>query len=101
MRFGYLIVAAALAQGYCGAAAAYCSQPSRPYCASRYGEFADDSELLRCRRDMESYKSDVDDFVECNNRAAQTALSEARSKNEHAQSEYRSAVESFNRRARQ
>jgi hypothetical protein len=50
---------------------------------------------------MESYKSDVEEFVECNNRAAQTAISEARTKNENAKSEYSSAVDSFNRRARQ
>ena len=71
----------------------YCSEPSAPSCASRYGSFDDEWDFERCKREMERYKSDVEEFIDCNNRGA-------RSENEEAISDYSSAVDSFNRRAR-
>ncbi len=41
-------------------ALAYCSEPNTPSCASRYGEFDDEWEFDRCKREMESYKDDVE-----------------------------------------
>lgn len=72
---------------------AYCYEPSAPSCASTFGGFDDEWEFDRCKREMESYKADVESYIDCNNQ-------QARRKNEDAISEYESAVDSFNRRAR-
>lgn len=72
---------------------AYCSEPSAPYCATRYGSFDDQWDFDRCKREMESYQSEIEEFMGCNNR-------EARSKNDQASSEYSDTIDSFNRRAR-
>jgi hypothetical protein len=50
--------------------------------------------------EAESFKDDVETFVRCNNNEAEAAVSAARRANESAASEYRDAVDSFNRRAR-
>lgn len=78
---------------------AYCSQPSAPYCATQYDSFDDESDFDRCKREMESYQSDVERYMSCRNDEAQTAIDEANSDNEKARSEYSDAVSSFNRRA--
>lgn len=89
-------------------ALAYCSEPSTPYCASGYGRFDDEWEFRRCKSDMESYQSDVEEFIGCNNREAEEAAREAeeiagkaRNANETAISDFNDAVESFNQRAGQ
>ncbi|MBB2678696.1 UNVERIFIED_ORG: hypothetical protein M2312_002199 [Rhizobium esperanzae] len=79
---------------------AYCSEPSAPSCASSFGGFDDEWEFDRCKREMESYKDDVERFIGCNNDEAEAALRKARDDNESATSEYNDAVETFNRRAR-
>ncbi|NEH44747.1 hypothetical protein GR215_23150 [Rhizobium leguminosarum] len=79
---------------------AYCSEPSAPSCASRFGEFDDEWEFDRCKREMESYKDDVERFIGCNNDEAEAAITKARDDNENSTSEYNDAVEAFNRRAR-
>lgn len=81
-------------------ALAYCSEPSAPSCAARYGAFDDHWDFERCKSGMESYKYDVESFVSCNSREAQEAIDKARGENSDATSEYNDAVESFNRRAR-
>ena len=81
-------------------ALAYCSEPSSPSCASNYGSFDDEWEFDRCKREMESYKGEVEEFLRCNNNEAEAALQKARSDNDDALSEYNNTVESFNRRAR-
>lgn len=89
-----LLIAAILSLSPIGEAYAfYCSEPSAPSCASRYGSFDDEWEFDRCKREMESYKNDVESFIDCNNQ-------QARRENEEAISEYGNAVDSFNRRAR-
>jgi hypothetical protein len=82
-------------------ALAYCSEPSAPSCASRYGSFDDEWEFDRCKSEMESYQSDVEQFISCNNDEAQRAVEEAKRASERAASEYSDAVDHFNRRARQ
>lgn len=79
-----------------GPATAYCSEPSAPSCATRYGSFDDQYEFDRCRREMTSYQSDVEQFVECQN----SEIRKARDASEEAVREYKSTVDSFNRRAR-
>lgn len=79
---------------------AYCSEPSAPSCASRFGAFEDEWEFDRCKSDMESYKSDVEDFMSCERREAQDAVDEAERKAESAASDYSDAVDDFNRRTR-
>ncbi|MBB6262665.1 hypothetical protein FHS77_003247 [Paenochrobactrum gallinarii] len=86
----------------------YCSEPSAPFCATRFGSFDDQWDFDRCKREMESYKTEVEDFIECNNRAAKAeaeraadeAFSKAQRENDDAISEYSSTVDDFNRRAR-
>lgn len=68
---------------------AYCSKPDAPYCASQYGKFDDQDEFDQCKNEMESYKSEVEDFLSCQSRENQQAIDD-----------YNEAVEDFNRRAR-
>lgn len=68
----------------------YCTEPTAPSCASRYGSFDDEWEFDRCKREMKNYQSDVETFIDCNTRA-----------NEQAISDYNDAVKKFNRRAGQ
>lgn len=67
----------------------YCSKPSAPYCASSFSDFADEYDFNRCKREMESYKDDVNSYLDCLKREADNTIQE-----------YNSSVESFNRRAR-
>lgn len=78
---------------------AYCSEPSAPSCASNYGGFDDEWEFSRCKREMESYKDDVERFLQCNRDEAEEAARKARDDNASAMSDYNDAVEAFNRRA--
>jgi len=71
------------------AAWGYCSEPSAPSCATRYGPFDDTYDFDRCKSQKRSYQSDVESFLSC-----------IRSDTERAIQEYNDAVESFNRRAR-
>ncbi|RWN98692.1 hypothetical protein [Mesorhizobium sp.] len=82
-------------------ALAYCSEPSAPYCATSYGSFNEQYEFESCKQEMESYQSEVEDFLSCNNREAQDAIDTAKRANDNAISEYDNAVQSFNSRARQ
>jgi hypothetical protein len=66
-----------------------CSEPDAPYCATSYGAFDDEYDFDRCKSDMESYQSEVEEFLGCLKRESEQTLSE-----------YNDAVESFNRRAR-
>jgi hypothetical protein len=68
---------------------AYCSPPSAPSCATRYGAFDDQDDFDRCKRQMSSYQSDAQDYLSCMRRESDNAVEE-----------YNSAVDSFNRRAR-
>lgn len=78
---------------------AYCSEPSAPYCATSFGSFDDEDEYDRCKREMGSYRSDVERYMSCRNDEAQEAVDEANSDNSKARTEYSNAVDSFNRRA--
>jgi hypothetical protein len=68
---------------------AYCSPPSAPSCAMRYGAFDSQDDFDRCKRQMSSYQSEAQDYLSCVRREGDNAIEE-----------YNSAVESFNRRAR-
>ncbi|WP_234906723.1 hypothetical protein [Rhizobium rhizogenes] len=96
-----------------GTAHAYCSEPSAPYCVSSYGKFDDQSDFEQCKREVESYKSEIEDFVRCEERdvdeandAAKKAASEAEDALRTAKnavneqySNYNDAVNNFNNRA--
>ncbi len=75
---------------------AYCSAPSAPYCATRYGAFGDQDDFDRCKRQMQSYQSEVESFLSC----SQREIDDLRQKSKSELDEYNSAVDSFNRRAR-
>ena len=78
------------------AAKAYCSAPSAPSCATRYGSFDDEDDFGRCKRQMRSYQSEAEDFLACTRREAD----DLKRKSDDLINEYNSAVQSFNRRAK-
>ena len=84
-----ITIALVVLGGKPAAAFYFCSEPTKPYCVDRYDKFDDEWEYRRCRSELESFKSQTEEFVECLKRAADEALNE-----------YRRAVQSFNRRAR-
>jgi hypothetical protein len=73
-----------------GTSYASCYKPDAPSCASGYSKFEDQDEFDSCKREMESYKSDIEDFLSCLKRDA-----------DEASNDYNDAVTSFNRRASQ
>jgi hypothetical protein len=81
-------------------ALAYCSTPTAPFCATRYGAFDDESEFRRCKFELESYKSEAESLLACQKREADEFLSNLKRKSDGVIQEYNDAVESFNRRAR-
>lgn len=90
-----------------GPAIAYCSEPSAPSCATRYGSFDDESDFDNCRRRMTNYRSEVEQFISCQNdeirkarAAAEDEVRKARSAADEALREFESTVERFNRRAK-
>lgn len=113
MAFKHLLVTTIFYMTTTSVAGAYCSEPSAPSCASAYGQFSDEWEFESCKREMEGYKSEIEDFAECNQREVDEANEQARKasadaealnseairKVESATSEYSDAVSSFNRRA--
>jgi hypothetical protein len=48
----------------------YCSEPSAPFCATRYGSFDDQDDFERCKRQMASYRDDAESFLSCTRREA-------------------------------
>jgi len=84
----------------CEPALAYCSAPSAPFCATRYGSFDDESEFRRCKFEIESYKNDAESFLACQKREADEYLATLKRKSDSVIEEYNSTVETFNRRAR-
>jgi hypothetical protein len=89
--FGFFSLLVSISQ-----ASAFCSKPDAPYCASSFGSFDDQYEFDRCKREMESYKDDVESFLRCQN----LKIEQIRSERQRAIDDYNEAVESFNRRAR-
>ncbi len=89
--FGFLALFASLTEAF-----AFCSKPSAPYCANSFGSFGDQYEFDRCKREMESYKDDLESFFRCQN----SEFDEMRRERQRATDDYNEAVESFNRRAR-
>lgn len=82
---------------------AFCVEPTAPYCVNSFGSFSDEWEFKRCRSDMESYASDVDDFSSCIQRELkdeiQNLVDEAQRKASRVQDELSNAVNDFNGRA--
>jgi hypothetical protein len=77
-----------------------CSEPSVPYCTSKYGVFDDQDEFRRCKSEMKFYQIEAQDFLSCVKREADEVLSSLKRKSDRVMDAYNSAVESFNRRAR-
>jgi hypothetical protein len=75
---------------------AYCSPPSAPSCATRYGTFDSQDDFDHCKRQMSSYQSEAQDYLSCLRREAE----DLKRKSDGTIEEYNSAVDSFNRRAR-
>jgi hypothetical protein len=66
-----------------------CSEPSAPYCSTKYGAFDGADEFRRCKREMEFYQREAQEFMSC-----------MRQKSDSITEQYNRAVESFNRRTR-
>lgn len=64
----------------------YCYEPSEPYCVRQYGGFSSDYEYQDCRRSVERFQTDVQDYLSCVENAAVDSINEV--------------VEKFNCRAR-
>lgn len=85
-------------------AAGACYEPSAPYCAGQYGRFDSDDDFQSCRREMESYQSDVETYVTCQKSEIESLQSEAddlAAKAKQAINDHSDAVDTFNQRARQ
>lgn len=67
----------------------YCSEPTAPSCATRYGAFFDEYEFNRCRREVTTYGEEVETYLACLQRESNETVSE-----------YNDAIDAFNRRAR-
>jgi len=89
MRIVGIVALGAVMIAFVIPAGASCSEPFSPSCATRYGAFDDPDDFEQCKRKMTNYKSEVESFLSCLQDDA-----------EQARSQYNSAVESFNRRAR-
>ena len=72
-----------------GSAHAFCTKPTAPSCATRFGEFDDQDDFETCQRRMRSYKDETQTFLECQRTESQEAIDG-----------YNDAVARFNRRAR-
>lgn len=68
---------------------AACLEPTAPSCATNIGEFDDDYDFRQCKNEMESYQSEVEEYLACQKQQSQDVIDE-----------YNETVESFNRRAR-
>jgi hypothetical protein len=66
----------------------FCSEPSPPSCATRYGDFDDQDEFETCLRRMKAYGREVEDFTQCLANASDAAIEQ-----------YNSDVRRFNARA--
>src|SRR5690348_7535830 len=77
-RWGMFRVATGLLLVVCVStyARAACSKPDAPYCASGYGRFDDEYSFSSCKSEMESYRSEVEDFLACQRREGQAAIDE-------------------------
>lgn len=67
-RSAYVCAGVALLFSSMGGAAHafyYCSEASPPSCIDRYGSFDDEYSFDRCKREVESYLSEVEDFRSC------------------------------------
>lgn len=98
-----LLVASLMVVSMPTIAAAYCSKPDAPYCATRYGPFDDQYDFDRCKREMQSYRDDVQSFLSCLKRESDQTI------NDYSISSWtkagspdasRVSTYSFNRRAR-
>jgi hypothetical protein len=86
-------VSVACAIAFSTSSHAYCSAPSKPYCASSYSEFSSSEDFNRCRREVEAFANDTDEYVRCRQQEAKRDI-------DRAIDELDSVIESFNARAK-
>lgn len=82
-----------------GSAAAMCFEPSEPYCIRAYGTFDDQFSFESCRGQLRSYQSDVESFLDCQQREIDDSVSrieEEQSDIQTAQRKSRDALDEFN-----
>ena len=85
----YLVLAILIIGALIKPAWAFCSKPIAPYCARSYDKFDDQYEFNRCKREIEDYRSEIDDYLTC-----------VKIQNQKAIDEYNEMVENLNRRAK-
>jgi len=76
----------------CAIASCYCSEPSRPYVPGGYS--AERYALESAINEVESYISEVNDYMRC----LSDCIDEARSEAESVQDELNNAISSYNMR---
>jgi hypothetical protein len=59
------------------AKALYCSKPSAPFCVNGSGYFDDQYELDNCKRQVESFIDDANEYAECLDEEKQEVINEA------------------------
>ena len=45
--------------------AAYCFEPTKPFCVEGFGKFSSQSEYQICKRDLELYLDEMADYARC------------------------------------
>jgi hypothetical protein len=85
----YLVLALLIIGALITPAWAFCSRPIAPYCASGHHKFDDQHEFDQCKREIENYRSEIDDYVACVKKQSLEAIDE-----------YNEMIKSLNRRAR-
>lgn len=55
----------------------YCTEPSEPFCITSFGTFDDQWSFDRCRRDVEMFLSEVDEYRDCLLRNSNEAVDHA------------------------
>ena len=102
---GYARIASAglVSLALTGAAQAYCPEPAPPYCVNGYGGFSDQWEFDGCRRDVETFGRETEDYIHCLQEElrleTQRLSDEAQQSADAAIAEYERTVEDFNDRA--
>lgn len=92
-----LIYLLSLAQA--AAAQSGCYQPSQPHCLTAYGTFEDEFSFDMCRRDMDGYRREIEDFSNCLANWVQETADDAQSQQDAAIEDYDRAVDYWNCKA--
>lgn len=102
--FRPFILAALIGLSVPSSAFASCYEASVPHCVMSRGDFRDNLEFDSCKRAMENYRLEVEDYVSCLGRQLRATIEsvtlETKRQAERSRRVYGEAVDNFNDRAR-